>query len=104
MTNKKMMMATLVEWLKETARINDAVSDNWKEEDLNDYRTWMLNGVQECLECSEEEAEFIKENDDFFVIAVFTAAAKKSSFSFMNSASSSEHSKHSFTLLGIHVL
>ena len=79
MTNKKMMMATLVEWLRETARINDAVSDNWKEEDLNDYRTWMPNGVQECLECSEEEAEFIKENDDFFAAAVKTAMTKYSS-------------------------
>jgi len=46
---------------------------------LNDYRTWMPNGVQECLECSEEEAEFIKENDDFFAAAVKTAMKKYSS-------------------------
>ena len=76
MTNKKMMMATLVEWLRESARINDTVSDNWKEDDLNDYRTWMPNSVKECLECSEEDADFIKENDDFFAAAVKTAMTK----------------------------
>ena len=79
MTNKKMMMATLVEWLRETARINDTVSDNWKEADLNDYTTWMPNGVQECLGFSGEDADFIKENDDFFAAAVKTAMTKYSS-------------------------
>ena len=76
MTNKKMMMATLVEWLRESARINDAVSDNWKEDDLNDYTTWMPNGVKECLGFSGEDADFIKENDDFFAAAVKTAMTK----------------------------
>ena len=76
MTNKKMMMASLVKWLRASARTNDTVSDNWREDDLDDYRTWMSNGVQECLLCSEEEAEFIKENDDFFAEAVKTAMTK----------------------------
>lgn len=58
-------MTKLTEWLKETARINDTVSDTWREEDaerFDDWTYWMPNGVQDCIECTDEEAEYIREN------------------------------------------
>lgn len=73
---KANLMKVLIEWLKESAMINDSVSTTWKEEDadsLNDYTYWMPNGVKECLDCSEEDAEYIRENDDFFEEAVSSA-------------------------------
>lgn len=66
---KANLMKVLVEWLKDSAANNDNVSETWREEDkdqLNDYRYWMPNGVEECLECSEDDADYIRENDDFF--------------------------------------
>lgn len=70
---KEKLRKELVEWLKVSAETNDTASDTWREDDaeqLFDYTYWMPNGIVKCLECSDEDAEFIEENDDFFEDAV----------------------------------
>jgi len=59
----------LVDWLRESMRINDEVSDDWREEDIYSEQYWAPNGWENCG-FEEDEAEHIVENDEFFEEAV----------------------------------
>ena len=56
----------LMEWLEMSAEANDAaVGKEWRNEDVYDEGYWAPNGWRSCG-FSDEEAEYIEENEDFF--------------------------------------